>query len=81
MKACFTQSMMTSKARTSTQSGASIQNRSSRHMYSFIVCKTTMKSKTDKWSRSLTSLQDTWNKLFLSNFLNTLPFNSTNCKI
>lgn len=33
-----------------------------------------------KWNRSRTSLQDTWNRLFLSNFLKTLPFNSTNYK-
>ena len=38
----------------------------------------TMASSTKKWNLSLTSLQDIWNKLFFSNFLNTLPFSSTN---
>ena len=46
--------------------------------YSFMVCTTTMKSRENRWKRSRTSLHETWNKLFLSNFLNTLPFNSTN---
>ena len=40
----------------------------------------TIANSTRKWNRSLTSLQDIWNKLFFSNFLNTLPLSSTNCK-
>lgn len=81
IKACFTQSIITSKVSTSIQSGARIQNLSSFHIYSFMVCKTTMKRSTERCNLSRTSLQDTWNKLFLSNFLKTLPFSSTNCKI
>ena len=31
-----------------------------------------------RWNRSRTSLHDIWNRLCFSNFLNTLPFSSTN---
>ena len=48
--------------------------------YSFIVCTTTTNRSAKRWNLSRTSLQETWNRLFLSNFLNTLPFNSTNWK-
>ena len=37
-----------------------------------------MKRRINKWNLSRTSEQATWNKLDLSNFLKTLPFNSTN---
>ena len=49
------------------------------HPYSFIVCTTTTNNRAKRWNLSLTSLHDTWNRLFLSNFLNTAPFSSTNC--
>lgn len=59
MKACFIQSIITSNPNTKMQSGTSTQNLSSLQEYSFIVCRTTMNSRTNKWSRSLTSLHDT----------------------
>ena len=38
----------------------------------------TIRRRMVRWSRSRTSLHDIWNKLLFSNFLNTLPFSSTN---
>merc|ERR1719320_2441531 len=66
-----------SAPRTSRQSGARVQKLSSLQPYSFIVCTTTTKRRAKRWNRSLTSEQDTWNKLLRSNFLNTLPLSST----
>ena len=48
--------------------------------YSFIVWMTTTNNNANKWNLSLTSEQETWNRLFLSNFLKTLPLISTNYK-
>ena len=39
---------------------------------------TTTNNNANKWNLSLTSEQETWKRLFLSNFLKTLPFISTN---
>lgn len=57
------------------------ENLPSFQAYSFMVWITTTNRRTQMWKRSRTSLQDICRRLFLSNFLKTAPFSSTNWKI
>uniref|UniRef100_A0A182VN65 Uncharacterized protein n=1 Tax=Anopheles merus TaxID=30066 RepID=A0A182VN65_ANOME len=77
MNACLIQSTRHSVNITYRQSGNMTKNCSDFQLNSFIVCISTISISTDRWNRSRTSLQLSWKRLFLSNFLNTLPFSST----